>query len=125
MVRTFICIYFTIWEKVLGPKGGEKLQVGSQVLRFWRLMPKGRKYLAQSKRTAPPPPFQNFKNKYSNWYLIKMNFQLVCEVNFSIGISFGISKLFFKWVSSKLHISMKDFNWYNFTWYLFQNPLES
>jgi hypothetical protein len=33
-----------------------------------------------------------------------MNFQLVCEVNFEIGISFDISKLFFKVASSKLHI---------------------
>jgi hypothetical protein len=33
-----------------------------------------------------------------------MNFQLVCEVNFSIGISFEISKLFFELASSKLHI---------------------
>jgi hypothetical protein len=34
---------------------------------------------------------------------------LVCESEISIGISFGISKLFFKLVSSKLHISMKEF----------------
>jgi hypothetical protein len=33
-----------------------------------------------------------------------MNFQLVCEVNFTIGISFDISKLFFNLASSKLHI---------------------
>jgi hypothetical protein len=33
-----------------------------------------------------------------------MNFQLVCKVNFSIDISFDISKLLFKWVSSKLQI---------------------
>jgi hypothetical protein len=33
-----------------------------------------------------------------------MNFQLVCEVNFSISTSFDISKLFFKLASSKLHI---------------------
>ena len=26
---------------------------------FWRFMPKGEKVLAQSKRTAPPPNFQN------------------------------------------------------------------
>jgi hypothetical protein len=28
-------------------------------IRFWRFMPKGEKVLAQSKRTAPPPNFQN------------------------------------------------------------------
>jgi hypothetical protein len=41
--RPFTRIYIIIWEKVLGPKGGESIK-GSQVLRFWRLMPKGRKY---------------------------------------------------------------------------------
>jgi hypothetical protein len=41
LVRPFTHIYFTIWENVLGPKGGEKCEKGSQVLRFWRLMPKG------------------------------------------------------------------------------------
>jgi hypothetical protein len=37
------------------------------------------------------------------------NFQLVWESKISTGIPFGISKLFFKLVSSKLHISMKEF----------------
>jgi hypothetical protein len=94
-------LYYHLGEGIR-PQRGRKLHKGSQVLHFWRLMPKGRKYLAQSKRTAPP--FQNFKNKYFNGYLIKMNFQLVCEVNFSIGVSFDISKLFFKSASSTLHI---------------------
>jgi hypothetical protein len=34
---------------------GRKFKKGSQSLRFWRLMPKGERVLAQSKRTAPPP----------------------------------------------------------------------
>jgi hypothetical protein len=38
------------------PKG-ERVYKGSQILRFWRLMPKGERVLAQSKRTAPPPNF--------------------------------------------------------------------
>jgi hypothetical protein len=46
MVWPFTRIYITIWEQVLGPKGGEKWRKGSQVLRFWRLMPKGEKILA-------------------------------------------------------------------------------
>jgi hypothetical protein len=40
-------------------------------------MPKGEKVLAQSKRTAPPPPISKilifqfvFKVVFSNWYLI-------------------------------------------------------
>jgi hypothetical protein len=41
---------------------GEKCKRGSQVLRFWRLMPKGEKILSpkQKDRTT----IQNFKNKY-------------------------------------------------------------
>jgi hypothetical protein len=46
---------------------GEKVLKGSQSLRFWRLMPKGRKYQAHNKRTAPPP-FQNFSKYNFNWY---------------------------------------------------------
>jgi hypothetical protein len=44
-------------------KGGESSQKGSyftQSIRFWRLMPKGEKVLAQSKRTAPPPNFKTY-----------------------------------------------------------------
>jgi hypothetical protein len=102
MVWPFTRIYITIWEKILGPKGGENAKLLSSSP-FLAINAKGEKVLAQSKRTAPPP-FQNFTNKYFNWYLIKMNFQLVREVNFLIGISFDISKLFFKLASSKLHI---------------------
>jgi hypothetical protein len=53
MVCLFTHLYFTIWEKVLGPKGGENAK-GSQVLRFWRLMPKGEKLLSpkQEDRTT-------------------------------------------------------------------------
>jgi hypothetical protein len=42
-------IYFTIWEKILGPKG-EELEKGSQVLRFWRLMSKGEKVLSPKQK---------------------------------------------------------------------------
>jgi hypothetical protein len=48
---------------------------------FWRFMPKGEKVLAQSKRTAPPPP-PNFQN-LSQEKVFKM-------MNFSIGILFLI-----------------------------------
>jgi hypothetical protein len=61
-------IYFTIWENVLGPKGGEKCEKGSQVLRFWRLMPKGEKVLSlkQKDRTTIS---KFFTNVYFNLYL--------------------------------------------------------
>jgi hypothetical protein len=68
-------------EKVLGPKG-ENLK-GSQVLRFWRLMPKGEKVLSpkQKDRTTIFKFFQKLKEesiligilvslKIFNWYLI-------------------------------------------------------
>jgi hypothetical protein len=38
---------------------GEKVQRAHKSLSFWRLMPKGEKVLAQSKRTAQPL-FENF-----------------------------------------------------------------
>jgi hypothetical protein len=67
------------------------MQKGSQSSLFLAINAKGGESIkSQSKRTAPPP-FQNFTNKYFNWYLIKMNFQLVREVNVLIGISFDIS----------------------------------
>jgi hypothetical protein len=48
---------------------------------------------------------------------------LVLDQNdFSIGISFDISKLHIKY--ERISIS-ENFNWYNFTSYLSQNPLES
>jgi hypothetical protein len=46
-------IYFTIWEKILGPKG-EELEKGSQVLRFWRLMSKGEKVLSPKQNDRTP-----------------------------------------------------------------------
>ena len=44
---------------------------GSQSLRFWRLMPKGEKVLAQSKRTAPPPNFKIGDFQLVNFKLVK------------------------------------------------------
>jgi hypothetical protein len=59
----------------------ESLPKGSQSLRFWRLMPKGERVLAQSKRTAPPP-FKIFKMRFSIGILLY--FRLICLL--SIGI---------------------------------------
>jgi hypothetical protein len=59
------------------PKGETTYSKGlyfTQSIRFWRFMPKGEKVLAQSKRAAPPPNFQNF---------LKM-------MNFSIGMIFNL-----------------------------------
>jgi hypothetical protein len=60
----------------ISTNGGERLK-GLTKSPFWRLMPKGEKVLAQSKRTAPPPISKNFKN-FSNWYQnVFVNIQLV------------------------------------------------
>jgi hypothetical protein len=42
---------------------GREFEKGLLRLRFWRLMPKGERVLAQSKRTAPPHQFQKFYRK--------------------------------------------------------------
>jgi hypothetical protein len=103
-------LYYHLGESIR-PQRGRKCQESSQVLRFGRLMPKGEKVFSpkQKDRTSPKQKdsttfSKKIKKKYFNWYLIKINLQLVCEVNFSISISLDISKLFFKLASSKLHI---------------------
>jgi hypothetical protein len=58
-------------------KGGENISKGSHDFVFGDSCQRGR-ILAQSKRTAPPPP-PNFKKSFFNWY----DYQLI---NFKIGI---------------------------------------
>jgi hypothetical protein len=75
-----------IFTHILFTKGGESKK-GSQSLRFWRLMPKGERVLAQSKRTAPPPFRKKLIDIFQigmftfNWYIFKTSisiyFQLV------------------------------------------------
>jgi hypothetical protein len=43
----------------------EKVKRALKRLRFWRLMPKGERILAQSKRTAPPPISKFLKEVFS------------------------------------------------------------
>ena len=74
--------------------GGESKE-GSQRLRFWRLMPKGERVLAQSKRTAPPLISNFFYWYISNWYVL-----------FSIGIFRKIDSQ--NWYLNSEYIS----NWY-------------
>jgi hypothetical protein len=100
-------ISFTNGEKVLG----ESIK-GSQVLRFWWFMPKGERVLSpkQKDRTTTISKFSQmiilslFQLIFEFisigiWVSLKMNFQMVCKSKIWIGISFGISKLFFKLVS--------------------------
>jgi hypothetical protein len=44
---------------------------------FWRLMPKGERVLAQSKRTAPPPNSKIFEIKFSIGIPLETIFHLV------------------------------------------------
>jgi hypothetical protein len=46
-----LSLWYNLHSYLLVPMGEKK---GSQSLHFWRLMPKGERVLAQSKRTAPP-----------------------------------------------------------------------
>jgi hypothetical protein len=61
----FTHILFTKGEKVVN-----KGLIFHSSICFWRFMLKGEKVLAQSKRTAPPPIFQNLKG------LEMMNFSI-------------------------------------------------
>jgi hypothetical protein len=75
-----LSIFGIIFTHVLFAKGEKVVRKGlisHSSICFWRLMPKGEKVLAQSKRTAPP---LNLKRMFSigmifNWY------------DFQIGIS--------------------------------------
>jgi hypothetical protein len=60
-------LYYHLGENIR-PQRGRKMQKGSQVLRFWRLMPKGEKVLSpkQKDRTTIS---KKFTNVYFNWYL--------------------------------------------------------
>jgi hypothetical protein len=62
----------------------EKVYKGSQKTPFLVINAKWGEILAQSKRTAPPPKFQNFHNKVFNWYLVNI---------FQIGMIFSIGKI--------------------------------
>jgi hypothetical protein len=51
--------------------------MGSQSLHFWRLMLKGERVLAQSKRTTPPPISKNFEIKFPIGIPLEIISQLV------------------------------------------------
>jgi hypothetical protein len=62
---------------------GEKIQEGSNVLRFWQLMPKGEKILSPKQKDRTTTISKNFEMNFSidiNWFM-KTRFQ-----NFKIGI---------------------------------------
>jgi hypothetical protein len=71
---TSLSLWYNLHSYLLVPMGEKK---GSQSLRFWRLMPKGERVLAQSKRTAPPPNSKNFEIKFSISIPLEIIFQLV------------------------------------------------
>jgi hypothetical protein len=79
IVWPFTRIHFTICEKVLGPKGRE-VHEGSQVLRFWRLMPKGEKILSpkQKDRTTISKKIEMNFSIYVFLKKLVSNFQLIC-----------------------------------------------
>ena len=94
---------------------GEKVYKGSQVLHFWRLMPKGEKVLSPKQKDRTTISKKNHK-----CCLFQLGFELA-------------SKWIFKWyLIFNLYVKMKfqlvsHFVFQNCfsNWYLFQNPLES
>jgi hypothetical protein len=73
---------------------GEKVKRALKRLRFWRLVPKGEKYQAHSKRTAPPPI--SIFLRLLNWYLNVFNL-----------IQFGIYKIGKTFLNTKRRISFR------------------
>jgi hypothetical protein len=69
-------LHYGIIFTLITHTNGEKIK-GSQSLCFWRLMPKGERVLAQSKRTAPPPNSKIFDIKFSIGIPLEIIFQLV------------------------------------------------
>jgi hypothetical protein len=53
-------LYYNLREGIMPQRGRKLLQEGSQVLRFWRLMPKGEKILSpkQKDRTTISKKFE-------------------------------------------------------------------
>jgi hypothetical protein len=79
--------------EIVRPQRGRKVQEGSQVLCFWRLMPKGEKILSpkQKDRTTVSKKFEmKFLLVNFNWCMFQLvsNLQLICENEFQIGIYF-------------------------------------
>jgi hypothetical protein len=66
-------IFGIIFTHLFMSKEGESSNEGSNDSVFGDSCQRGRKYLAQSKRTAPPPNFKNdFQLEISNWYPIEV-----------------------------------------------------
>jgi hypothetical protein len=83
-------LHYGIIFTLISNTNGEKVQKGSQSLRFWRLMPKGERVLAQSKG----PHHHQFQS-------LKRSFQLVSyDEIFKRGFFKLVSKFF--WSSFKL-----------------------
>jgi hypothetical protein len=62
-----IGIIFTLITHTNGEKV-KRVYISLTSIRFWRFMPKGEKVLAQSKRTAPPPPILKVFKEVFIWY---------------------------------------------------------
>jgi hypothetical protein len=108
LVWPFTHIYFTIWDKVLGPKGGEIVKKGSQVLRFLVINAKGGESIKPKAKGPHHHHFKIFTNVYFNWYLkLIFNWYLISNIKLGNSISIILFGIHFKKGKS------------------FQNPLES
>jgi hypothetical protein len=79
-------LFFTLITRTIG-----ETVKGIERLRFWRLMPKGERVLAQSKRTAPPHPFHHFKKIRNKLFSIGI-FKISIPLGNSISIDIEIFK---------------------------------
>ena len=104
-VWPFIHIYFTIKEEVFK---------GSQVFRFWRLIPKGEKVLSLNQKdcTTISKNLQMFIS-IGIWGSLKMNFQI------------GVLKSIFNWYLISMKKFRLVFNIHFKKGNRFKNPLES
>jgi hypothetical protein len=99
-------LFYHLGESIR-PQKGEKNAKGLSSSPFLAINAKGGENIKPKAKGPHHHHFKNFTNKYSNWYLIKTNFQLICEVNFSIGIS--LQNYFSNWHLQNFTLSMKEF----------------
>jgi hypothetical protein len=94
-------LHFSIIFTLITHTIEEKVKRALKRLRFWRLMPKGEKCEAQSKRTAPP--ISKFLKEVFNWYL---NLFILVKPSWTLRGEFHSGRVLFK--SKEKHLKQGE-----------------